>query len=74
MVHVSDPDPTQSLLPLSVGLRDPPSLCPNSIMTKSPDTTLAARDVKRPSSVYERADLPPIALLTTLTPVREYGR
>lgn len=34
-VHVSLPAPGQGVRPLSVGLRLPPSLCPNSMMTIS---------------------------------------
>ena len=50
-MQVSVPEPTQSERPLSVGEREPPSLCPNSMMTMSPDTTALVRVVKRPSFV-----------------------
>lgn len=71
MTQVSEPAPKQSERPLSVGVREPPSLCPNSMITKSPETTELAIVVKRPSSVYERAERPAMASLTILTPVKE---
>jgi len=56
--------PTASCLPLSVAPEDP-SLCPNSMTTKSPDFTVLINVVKRPSSVYDLADRPAIASFTT---------
>lgn len=51
VVQVSLPEPRQSVRPLSVVEREPPSLWPNSMMTQSPDATVFMRVVKRPSSV-----------------------
>lgn len=49
--RVSKPAPPQSVRPLSVGVRLPPSLCPNSMITKSPDLTTLAMAVDQPSRV-----------------------
>lgn len=67
------PLPGHTERPLSVGVSEPPSLWPNSMMTMSLALTVLTMSVKRPSTVYERELRPPMALLTTDV-VSEYGR
>lgn len=59
------PIPGQSERPLSLDLGELPSLWPNSTMTTSPGRTDFAIGVKRFSTVKERAERSPMALLVT---------